>query len=384
MKKVGVIGCGSISSTYFENMVNHFSNLEVLACADMFLDKAVAAKEKYGLQKACTVEALLADPEIDIVVNLTVPAAHYEVNTRILKAGKHVYCEKPMALRLEEATHLVELAGREGLRIGNAPDTFMGPGIQRCREMADSGAIGEVFGFTANLVSPGHELWHPGPDFYYQEGAGPMLDMGPYYLTALVSILGPIESICCYATKAVPKRQVQDHEVAVEVNTHYTGILKFRSGAIGNLNMSFDVWDSDLPGIEIYGTQGKMTVPDPNKFNGEVSVIKAARVAGLINSKTDILDKLGALYGPEKKELVEAVCLPYDAGDNMRGLGVAEMAAAIEAGRPHRATGELARHVLEALIAFDASSRTGAPYHMTTTCARPAPISFEDTHWVGI
>jgi predicted dehydrogenase len=368
-------------------MIKHFSNLKVVACADLFPEKTVAQKEKYGLEKTYSVETLLKDPEIDIVVNLTIPAAHYPVNSQIIDAGKHCYCEKPLALNLEEAQKLVSLAEDRNVIIGNAPDTFMGPGIQTCRTLIDNDEIGNVFGFTANLVSPGHDLWHPGPEFYYKKGAGPMFDMGPYYITALVSVFGPIESINCYALTVSPKRMIKGKEVEVEVYTHYVGILEFKNGIIGNINMSFDVWDSDLPLLEVYGVKGKLVMPDPNTFNGNVSIIRGEKVADLMNSKNTFPEKIEVLYGsekkaPGKKALIETIPLPYDVGGNMRGLGVSDMAAAIEEDRPHRASGTLAMHVVEALNAFNISAHSKTPYIMKTSCKRPEPVSFVDTHWV--
>ena len=189
---IGIIGCGTISDVYLTNITQHYKNVKVIACADMFLEKAQQTKEKYGLPKACSVDELLADKEVEIAVNLTIPTAHYEINMKALHAGKHVYCEKPLALSLKEADEIVKTAAEKGLMAVSAPDTFLGAGAQTCRRLIDEGAIGTPVGFTANMVCPGHELWHPAPAFYYKKGGGPMMDMGPYYMTTLVSIVGPI------------------------------------------------------------------------------------------------------------------------------------------------------------------------------------------------
>lgn len=277
--KIGIIGCGTISETYLKNLMVKFDNLQVVACADIVEEKAKQTSEKFNIPKFCNVEQLLADSEVDIVVNLTIPAVHHKVNMQALTAGKHVYCEKPLALSLEDANEAVAFAAEKGLILASAPDTFLGAGVQTCRKLIDDGAIGKPVGFTANMTSPGVDLWHPAPDFYYKKGGGPMWDMGPYYLTALISLLGPIKQISCLATVARQERKMFDgHMVEVEVPTHYAGIAEFCSGVVGNVNMSFDVWHSRLPLIEIFGTGGSIEVPDPNMFNGSVIYCDASRV----------------------------------------------------------------------------------------------------------
>ncbi len=376
---IGIVGCGTISQTYLDNLTCHFDNLEVIACADMFIEKAIESQKKYGLQKACSVEELLADPAIEIVLNLTIPAAHYEINMKALQAGKHIYCEKPFATSLEDADEILKLADQKGLLVGSAPDTFLGAGIQTCRKLLDDGVIGRPIGFTANLVGHGHELWHPAPAFYYKKGAGPMLDMGPYYLTALVTLLGPISKIACFARTSEPQREIKDEMVDVEVKTNYTGIVDLSSGVIGNVNMSFDIWKSNLPGIEIYGTEGSIFVPDPNMFGGPVKVFRSAGLVQRVKTQCHTpFEKIMALHGPSTDEFLTTEELLYPAEDtersNMRGLGLSDMAQAIIDGRPNRANGELARHVVEALLAFDASENKGSIYQMTTCCERPKPF----------
>ncbi|MBB5266034.1 putative dehydrogenase [Catenibacillus scindens] len=376
---IGIIGCGTISDVYLTNITQHYHNVKVIACADMFLEKAEAAKEKFNLPKACTVDELLANPEVELVVNLTIPAAHYEINMKALNAGKNVYCEKPLALNLEDAEATVKLAKEKGLIACSAPDTFLGAGVQTCRKMIDEGKIGRPVGFTANLVCPGHELWHDAPEFYYKQGGGPMWDMGPYYITALVSLLGPVKRVSCMAKISRAERDIHGTPMKVEVPTHYAGLMEFENGVIGNVNMSFDVWDSQLPCMEIYGTTGMLTVPDPNLFGGTVNYFDG-------NKLTDIVK---AVEGPAFARLVTMVTktpecreeapLAYPADEdprcNMRGLGVSDIAQSLIEGRESRLSGELSRHVVEILAAFDKAAKEGVTVEMTTTCQRPAPMA---------
>ncbi|MBR3401903.1 MAG: Gfo/Idh/MocA family oxidoreductase, partial [Parasporobacterium sp.] len=234
--KVGIIGCGTIADVYMTNLTQHYQNVELVGAADLYVQKAQEAAEKFHI-KAYTVEELLADPEICLVLDLTIPAAHYSVNKQILEAGKHCYCEKPLALRFEEAKELADLAAQKNLMCVAAPDTFLGAGIQQSKSIIDRGLIGEPIGFTANMTCAGHDLWHPNPGFYYKTGGGPMFDMGPYYLTALVSFMGPIKKISCYTASGRPVRNILGVETRTEVPTTYTAILEFACGAIGTMTM---------------------------------------------------------------------------------------------------------------------------------------------------
>jgi predicted dehydrogenase len=338
------------------------------------VEKAKEAQIKYNLPKACSVEELLRDPDVDIVVNLTIPAAHYEVNMSALRAGKHVYCEKPLALSLSEAKEITDLAEAKSLRVGCAPDTFLGGGIQTCRKLLDEGIIGKPVGFTANLVSPGPENFHPAAHFYYKKGAGPMMDMGPYYLTALVYLLGSIKEVGCFARAGRAQREVNDDLVDVEVFTHYAGIMNMTNGAVGNINMSFDVWRSNLPGIEIYGTEGTLFVPDPNMFEGPVKVFLKKDIIPQIKAGKSFMEKIIAMVGPDSAKHLKVVPLEFPAEKNMRGFGVSDMAQAIMDSRPHRVNGDIAKHVVEAMTAFETCERTDALYQMTTSCDRPMPL----------
>jgi len=380
-KKVntGVIGCGNISIVYLTNLTQHYQNVRVVACADLFPEKAAQAAETYGVGRSCTVEELLADPEIELVVNLTLPAAHYEVNKQILEAGKHVYCEKPLALSLEDADELVRLAEAKGLMLASAPDTILGAGLMTCRKLLDSGAVGRITTFTANVVNHGSELWHPSPRFLYQKGAGPVLYVGPYYVSALVSLLGPIKQLFCFARTPEPLRDIQGEPFQVEVPTSYSAVVEFQNGAVGNINASFDAWRSQLPCIEIHGTKVSLYAPDPNMFKGPVMFYDGKALEAHINGiKGPFTEKLTALYGPQSRQFLreEPLLYPTDLSDeaNMRGMGVSDMASALLHGRKPRLTGSFARHIVEVLCAFQISSDQNRPYVMKTTCARPEPM----------
>lgn len=379
--KVGLIGCGTISNTYMDNLTQRYKLIEVVACADMFLSKAEELAAKYGVPKACSVEELLADPEVEIVLNLTIPAAHYEINMAALEAGKHVYCEKPLALNLEDARKSIDFAKNKGLMLGCSPDSFLGAGIQTSKKVLDNGWIGNPIAVTANFMCHGHELWHPAPDFYYKEGGGPMLDMGPYYITAMVALLGPIHKITCIAKKTHNERTVLNSNIrskksiSVDVLTHYSGLIEFESGVIATVNMSFDVWFSTLPKLEIYGTEGTLMVPDPNMFGGPVKLIRGDNMVDSIEG-ADMVEALITINSRSKmEEFVREIPLAYhNIGYNSRGLGVLDMAYALAEGRTHRTNGDLTYHVLEALMGFERAAEEGTPYVMTSTCSKPSAV----------
>lgn len=352
--KIGIVGCGNISGIYFQ-AGKTFDNIEIAACSDMILDRAKEAAEKHSVAKACTVKELLADPEIEIVLNLTIPKAHVSVAMAALEAGKHVYGEKPLGVNRADGKKLLELAAEKGLRIGSAPDTFLGGGHQTCRKIIDDGWIGEPIGATAFMLCGGHESWHPSPEFYYEHGGGPMLDMGPYYLTALINMMGPIKRLTASARITYPTRTITSQPkygkvIEVETPTHIAGVMDFASGAVGTIITSFDVQASTLPCIEVYGTEGSMQVPDPNGFGGTVKIRRK-----------------GASDWSE-------IPLSHGFADNSRGLGVADMAAGIAGNRPHRASGELAFHVLDAMEGFLDASRDGKHYNLISVCERPAAL----------
>lgn len=383
---IGVIGCGTIADVYMTNVTQHYENVELLAVADLYIEKAQQAAERFGVPRACSVEELLAMEEIQIVLNLTIPAAHYSVNMQILNAGKHVYCEKPLTLDLDEAREVVRVAKEKGLMAVSAPDTFLGAGAQTCRKLIDEGRIGEVSGFTANMTCAGHELWHPAPGFYYKNGGGPMFDMGPYYLTTLVALLGPIRRVACFTTIGRKERNILGQMTETEVPTHYSGIVEFANGAVGNINMSFDVWDSALPCLEVYGSKGAMSVPDPNGFGGQISLFEGEKLTQMLDAVTEphpakIMTMIGNRASCKADQELMFASDP-DPRSNMRGLGVSDMAQALIDGRPARLTAEISLHVVEALNAFAASAKDGRIYEMTTNCERPAPMGEEWPLWV--
>ncbi len=353
MAGIGIIGCGNISDIYLK-AGEKFPILDLIACADLDEERAAAKAAQYGI-RAESVDGLLADPAIDIVVNLTIPAAHAAVDLAAIKAGKSVYGEKPLALRRDDGAAVLGQAAQAGVRVGSAPDTFLGAGLQTCRRLIDEGVIGEPVAATAFMVGHGHEHWHPNPEFYYKAGGGPLFDMGPYYLTALVALMGPVRRVSGATRISFPQRTISSQPFAgqvidVEVPTHVSGLLDFANGAIGTVIMSFDVWSSTLPWLEIYGSEGTLRLPDPNTFGGPV-LYQRGRDAEWIN-----------------------VPLAFPYAENSRGLGVADMAHALRSGRPHRASGELAQHVLDIMQALGDASDGGRHVTLSTTCVRPAPL----------
>ena len=351
--KVGVIGCGNISDAYFGTNAR-FNFFQIVACADLDMERARAKAQKWNIAKACTVEELLADREISFVINLTVPQAHGPLMLKCIEAGKSVYTEKPFAVTRKEAQDVIALAKKKGLRVGSAPDTFMGGGHQTVRKLIDDGEIGDIIGASAFMVGHGHESWHPSPQFYYQHGGGPMFDMGPYYLTDLVQLLGPVKRVAGFTRISFPKRTITSQPLNgtvmdVEVPTHIAGAFQFASGAIGNLTMSFDVWGHRLPCLEIYGSEGTIYVPDPNGFGGPVKVQR-------------------------RHEESREIPLTHGYADNSRGIGMADMILAMQTGRDHRCNERVAYHVLDLMHAFHDSSDTGRYSEIQSTCERPAML----------
>ncbi len=352
--KVGIIGCGNISAIYCQ-AGKKFDILEIAACADIDLERAKMRAAEYEIPKACSVAELLADPEIEIVINLTIPGVHAEVSLAALEAGKHVHSEKPLAVNTADGRRVIELAAQKGLRVGAAPDTFLGAGLQTTRKLIDEGWIGKPVAATAFMMGHGHEGWHPDPAFFYQPGGGPMFDMGPYYLTALVNLIGPIRRVTgsaqiSFSERTITSEPKRGQKIEVEVPTHVAGILDFEGGAVGTIITSFDVWHAQLPLLQIYGTEGTLSVPDPNTFGGPVKIRR---------------------YNSDKYDEIPLV---YGYADNSRGIGVADMAYGIINDRKHRANGDLAFHVLEAMEGFHVASSSGTHYEMTSTCDRPKPL----------
>lgn len=359
--KIGIIGCGNISGIYFKNLTQ-FQNTQVVACSDLIIERARVKAAEFQIPKACPVEELLQDPEIEVVVNLTIPHAHAQVALAALNAGKHVYGEKPLGVNRKEGDAILRKAQAVSKRVGSAPDTFLGGGIQTCRKMIDDGLIGKPIAATAFMMCHGHESWHPDPDFYYQPGGGPMFDMGPYYLTALINLMGPVRRLTAitqttFAERLITSKPKYGTVIKVNVPTHVAGILEFACGAVGTIITSFDVWRAKLPCIEIYGTETSLNVPNPNIFEGPVCI-----------------------YNKNDKEWKE-MPLSHGYAENTRGLGVADMAAAIRSGRKHRANGKMAFHVLDIMQALHESSNTGRQVQLKSTCEKPAALPTGLMQW---
>lgn len=353
MTRVAIIGCGDICAAYVQGL-RRFPALQLIGMADVRHEVAVARAAELDVP-VYPLDALLAS-DAQIVINLTPPQAHFAVCQRILSAGKHVYTEKPLAATFAEGRALLEEASRLGLRVGCAPDTFLGAAGQAARDWVDGGTIGKIMTGQAVMMERGPDDWHPNPDFFYAPGAGPLLDMGVYYLTQLVQLLGPISRVSGIAHRSWPERTVprgprQGARIRVQTPTHIVAALNFASGAFVTLTTSFDVWKHASSHIELYGESGSMILPDPNNFGG-----------GLRRSEQD-----GDWQdiSPDK---------PF--GSNLRGLGVAEMADAIREERPHRAAGDMALHVLEAMESILLAADQGKTVILTTTCERPAALDY--------
>jgi predicted dehydrogenase len=351
--KIGVIGCGNISGIYYENLYR-FDGTEVVACTDLDIDKAKLTADKYRISRVLSQDELLSDPEIELNLNLTVPKAHFDVSFAALQAGKHVYVEKPLAIRLDDGKRLVDLAESSGLTIGCAPDTVLGGGIQTCRTMFDRGDIGDPVGGNAFMLCPGHESWHPAPEFYYENGGGPMFDMGPYYLSAFIALLGPIQSVSAatkttWAKRTITSQPQSGKEIVVDTPTHIVSILTFANGAVVQFTASFDVQASTLAPIELYGTKGTMLVPDPNGFgddwHGTPQPIRYRRKGSSDWQEQPLL---------------------HGYFTNSRGLGVQDQVQAIAEGRLPRASGQMGLHVLEAMSAMLESGESGKRVEMGT------------------
>ena len=368
--KVGVVGCGRISDVYFRTLTKHAA-VEVTACASLVLAESKAKAATYGIAKACTPAEIFADPEIEAVLNLTVPAAHIEVSLSALNAGKHIYSEKPLVADLSQGRRVLELAERKGLTVGNAPDTFLGGRWQTVRKLLDSGTIGEPKGIAAFVGTHGTERHNPNPDFYYQTGGGPMLDLGPYYLTAMVAFLGPISRVAGMSNRAFDRRMIENGPrngewIPVEIDTHVQGMMEFESGAIGSITMSFDIWDSEMPRLEIYGEEGTICIPDPDPVHG------ANLFGGEVWYRTRAASRWTHQPRPTGREAWLVATNTHGLNDESRGIGLVEMAFAIREGRPPRASGALAYHILEAMTGILAGPETGRFVDLESRPAKPA------------
>lgn len=361
--RIGVIGCGNISAAYLMNL-NASGDVAVVACADAVPERAAARAAEFGVPRACTTVELLADPKIELVVNLTVPSAHASIGLAALEAGKHLYNEKPLAATRDDGLRIIDAAAARGLMVGGAPDTFLGAGIQTCLKLIAGGDVGEPLAASAFMLNRGPENWHENPAFFYQPGAGPLFDVGPYYVTALVCALGPVRRVTAMARILYPERTATSGPRAgetfqVTIPTFVSASLEFSSGAIAALVTSFGIGGHDLPNIQLYCTGGILGVPDPNTFGGPVRFRPA----------------------PEESTWRE-VPLAYHHTDsraprNFRGLGVIEMARAIRAGEQPRASGRLAFHALDVMVSILDSHTTGRAVNIDSTCDRPLPMPLD-------
>ncbi len=368
---VGIIGCGNISWAYLK-LANLFKGIEVKAVADMNMDAAHARAKEFNVQ-AQTVKDLLKNKDVDIVVNLTVPAVHYKVSKQILDAGKHVYSEKPLTLSYKDALALQKYAAKKKLRVGSAPDTFLGSSHQLARKTIDDGKIGKIVSGTCHFMGPGMEMWHPNPDFFFQPGGGPVLDMGPYYITNLINLVGPVKRVSALLGTGRKERMINSQpnnprngeKLKVKTPTTYHALLEFANGACITVSLSWDVWAHKHQNMELYGQTGAMFVPDPNFFGGDVMVAGSDQkpVAlpvwdhpfaknnwGMANSQTDVI------------------------WANYRCAGLADMADAIMKKKIARCDISMVAHVVEVMTAMMESGKAHKVVTLKSTCKRPAPF----------
>ncbi len=360
---IGIIGCGNVSSAYLR-LAPQFKNLNIVACSDIDVSTANAQANAFGV-RPMSIESLLSDDTIELVINLTIPAAHHGVSTQILESGKHVYSEKPYVLSLEDGQALEALAQRMGKRIGSAPDTFLGGAHQSARALVDSGRVGQIVGGTCHFMNHGMEDWHPNPDFFYQPGGGPMLDMGVYYISNLVQLIGPVKRVMAMSAKPFNERTIacdarEGEKIPVDTATSIHTLMEFHNGAQITVGLSWDVWHHEHSQMELYGTEATLHMPNPNFFGGslrlakndELQTIEPDHPFALINEESDDGEKLA----------------------NYRGAGLADMVDAIANNRPHRCDSTLALHVIDVMTSALRSGETGQQVLLVTSCERPAAL----------
>lgn len=364
MLNIGMVGCGNISPIYLQNITGTFKEINLVAVCDLIKERAQKAQKEYNVPKLYdTMEEMFEDKEIDIILNITRPYQHFEVSKKALLAGKHVYSEKPLGITLEQGEELARLASEKGLYLGGAPDTFMGASIQTSRKLIDEGLIGDIVGIRMCMPGGGVETWHPDPDFFYQVGGGPMLDMGPYYITAAINLIGGIKSVYGYANIPVKEKLITSEPqkgtvIKVNTPTHIEAILHFDCGVSGSLLTSFEMRGrTRQTNIEVYGTKGTLIVPDPNCFDGNIIHIDL-----------------------DKNEKTYPVCFDY--AENSRALGLADMAKAIETGRPGRTTYKQTLHVLEVMTGVLTSAKTGMPVEIKNKFQRESPVDASLEHGI--
>lgn len=392
--RVAMIGVGAISGIYLQNITKVFRELDLVGVCDLIPERAEkgAAYVKEQIEAGTPVRQpkiysdmyeAFQDPEVEVILNLTRPHEHYEVTRQALLHGKHVYSEKPLGVDMEEAQQLIALAEEKNLRLGGAPDTFMGAGIQTARRLIDDGMIGDVVGASCAMVCHGHETWHPDPEFYYKRGGGPMLDMGPYYVTALVQLLGEAKGVMGMTKTTFPHRTITSEphhgeDIAVDVDTYLSGNILFSNGAIAQIFTTFDVYYTQQARFEVYGTKGTLVVPDPNTFGGPVMLLRPEDQAAAPKTDPALAKKSVPQFYNGYKEMP----LLYDYNENSRALGLADMCKALRTGRDHRANYQQQRHVLEIMTSFSKSSETGAFVPLTSHYTRTAPMGNNPMHGI--
>jgi predicted dehydrogenase len=367
---IAVIGCGNISDQYLANLVR-FPDVTVLACADLDLDRAATQAANYGVPHSGNLATVLAMPEVELIINLTIPAVHASVALQAIRAGKHVYGEKPFALSVQEARTVTAAATECGVQLGNAPDTFLGAGLQTARRLIEEGRIGTPISAKATFGYPGPDAWHPSPEFLFQQGGGPLLDMGPYYLTALVQMLGPVKTVSGFSSRAQGKRTIGSGPRAgeifdVTVDTQVLALLEFASGPIVTATFSFDA-PTGFRELEVQGTEAVIRSPDPNYFDGSVFLCK---------KDVSKVEPREWFEVPAETDWVE---IPADGSAEGRGMGALDMARAMRSGGKPRANADLAIHVLDVMesIAASAASRQTTPVSTTCSAADLLPAGWD-------
>lgn len=380
--RIGLIGTGRISDIYLKNCAG-FDGLEIVACGSLDMAESRAKAETFGVPQVATADAILADPGIDAILNLTVPAAHAGISLAALEAGKHVYSEKPFVTDLADGRRVLDLATAKGLCVGNAPDTFLGGRWQTLRKAIDDGAIGTPTGVAAFVPTHGVERHHPNPDFYYADGGGPLLDLGPYYLAAMIFCLGPIARVGGMARQTFPERMIENgprsgEMIPVEVDTHCLSLIAFESGALGQMMVSFDVWESETPRLEIYGTDGTLCIPDPDPGDG----------ANIFQGPVWLRTRETARWTMRPRPVAPAswAVVPNSHGLNFdaRGVGLADMAHAVRAGRAPRASGRMGLHICEVMQGMIDSQRLGRFVDIQSRCERPPILPPTDASGLNV
>lgn len=367
--RVGLIGTGKISDIYLKNCAQLHS-VDIVACGSLNMDESRAKASEFSIPRVASPEDIIADPNIDAILNLTIPAAHADVSLAALEAGKHVYSEKPFVTDLADGNRILELATKKGLCVGTAPDTFFGGRWQTVRKLLDQGAIGEPIGVTAFVPTHGVERHHPNPDFYYAKGGGPLLDLGPYYLAAMVFALGPIKRVGGMAKKSFPTRLIENgprhgEEIPVDVDTHCLSLIEFECGVIGQMMVSFDVWESETPRLEIYGTEGTICIPDPDPGDG-ANIFQGP--VWLRTRETSRWTMRPRPVAPAEWDVAENTHgLNFDA----RGIGLADLAQAARDGRPPRASGALGQHLCDVMQKLLDSHKQGGFFDIGSACEQP-------------